>query len=190
MTEEQLNAKVLALQHVEPRDHSLHTAEVGRSSRPTPTRSEAVSDAAAWRDLNDRTTVGTTPPTTLRSSLADRRIGFAGEWCALVAATVTLVLFHPHPVGSVRLVVIGMLALGMGIQNAMIRRWGVPDLATNVMTLTVTGLVAEWSLVGGDNQHAERRATSLGLFAVSAVLGAYLTRFGVEFHQETDAFES
>ena len=56
-----------------------------------------------------------------------------------------------------------------------------PDLATNVMTLTVTGLVAEWSLVGGDNQHAGRRATSLGLFSVRAVLGAYLTRFGVEW---------
>jgi uncharacterized membrane protein YoaK (UPF0700 family) len=67
----------------------------------------------------------------------------------------------------------------MGVQNVMIRRWGVPDLATNVMTLTLTGLVAEWSLVGGDNHNAGRRASSIGLFALSAVLGAYLTRFGV-----------
>jgi uncharacterized membrane protein YoaK (UPF0700 family) len=116
---------------------------------------------------------------TLRSSLADRRIGFAAEWVALVAATVTAALFHPHPLGSIRLVVLGLLALGMGIQNAMIRRWGVPDLATNVMTLTLTGLVAEWSLVGGDNRNAGRRASSIGLFALSAVFGAYLTRFGV-----------
>jgi uncharacterized membrane protein YoaK (UPF0700 family) len=39
---------------------------------------------------------------TLRSSLAARRIGFAAEWVALVAATVMSALLHPHPVGSVR----------------------------------------------------------------------------------------
>ncbi len=116
---------------------------------------------------------------TMHSPLTDRRIGFAAEWVALVGAVVATVVLHPQPTGSSRLVVIAFLAFGMGIQNAMIRKWGIPDLATNVMTLTITGLVSEWSLVGGDNHHAGRRATSVGLFAVSAVFGAALTRFGI-----------
>jgi uncharacterized membrane protein YoaK (UPF0700 family) len=116
---------------------------------------------------------------TLPPRLADRRIGFAVEWVALIGAVIVTVTAHPHTTGTSRLAVLGILAFGMGIQNAMIRRWGIPDLATNVMTLTMVGLLAESSLVGGDNHHAARRASSVGLFATSAVLGAFLTRFGV-----------
>jgi uncharacterized membrane protein YoaK (UPF0700 family) len=42
-----------------------------------------------------------------------------------------------------RLFLIGMLALAMGGQNAVARRLAVPDLTTTVLTLTVTGLVAD-----------------------------------------------
>ncbi len=116
---------------------------------------------------------------TLPHPISDRRIGFAVEWSALVGAVIATLVLHPGPTGSSRLAVIGLLSFGMGIQNAMIRRWGIQDLATNVMTLTVTGLVADWRLVGGDNRNARRRSSSVGLFMASAALGAYLTRFGV-----------
>jgi len=43
----------------------------------------------------------------------------------------------------VRLTLIGLLALAMGGQNAVVRRLAVPDLTTTVLTLTVTGLVAD-----------------------------------------------
>jgi uncharacterized membrane protein YoaK (UPF0700 family) len=42
-----------------------------------------------------------------------------------------------------RLMLIGFLALAMGGQNAVVRRLAVPDLTTTVLTLTVTGLVAD-----------------------------------------------
>jgi hypothetical protein len=42
-----------------------------------------------------------------------------------------------------RLMLIGLLALAMGGQNAVVRRLAVPDLTTTVLTLTVTGLVAD-----------------------------------------------
>jgi uncharacterized membrane protein YoaK (UPF0700 family) len=42
-----------------------------------------------------------------------------------------------------RLTLIGLLALAMGGQNAVVRRLAVPDLTTTVLTLTVTGLVAD-----------------------------------------------
>ena len=44
---------------------------------------------------------------------------------------------------AVRLTLIGLLASAMGGQNAVVRRLAVPDLTTTVLTLTVTGLVAD-----------------------------------------------
>jgi uncharacterized membrane protein YoaK (UPF0700 family) len=44
---------------------------------------------------------------------------------------------------AVRLTLIGLLALAMGGQNAVVRRLAVPDLTTTVLTLTFTGLVAD-----------------------------------------------
>ncbi len=75
--------------------------------------------------------------------------------------------------------VIAILALAMGIQNILIRRWGIPDLATNVMTKTVAFLVADSTLGGGNNHHAARRGVSIVIFAVGATVGAFLTRYGV-----------
>ena len=43
----------------------------------------------------------------------------------------------------VRLLLIGLLGLAMGGQNAVVRRLSVPDLTTTVLTLTVTDLVAD-----------------------------------------------
>jgi len=39
--------------------------------------------------------------------------------------------------------VIALLALGMGVRNATVRRLGVPDLTTTVLTMTLTGLAAD-----------------------------------------------
>jgi uncharacterized membrane protein YoaK (UPF0700 family) len=42
-----------------------------------------------------------------------------------------------------RLVLVALLAIVMGGQNAVARRLAVPDLTTTVLTLTVTGLAAD-----------------------------------------------
>jgi uncharacterized membrane protein YoaK (UPF0700 family) len=44
---------------------------------------------------------------------------------------------------AARLSLVGLLAVAMGGQNAVARRLAVPDLTTTVLTLTVTGLVAD-----------------------------------------------
>ncbi|MGA8371189.1 MAG: YoaK family protein, partial [Acidimicrobiales bacterium] len=75
----------------------------------------------------------------LRSSLGRHRIAFAVEWLALACAVGATLILHPHFHGDARFTVIGILAFGLGIQDAAVRKWGVPDLATNVMTLTMTG---------------------------------------------------
>jgi hypothetical protein len=41
--------------------------------------------------------------------------------------------------GARRYVVIGLLAAGLGLQNATIRRLAVPDITTTVLTMTLTG---------------------------------------------------
>jgi uncharacterized membrane protein YoaK (UPF0700 family) len=111
------------------------------------------------------------------------RIAFAAEWIALAGAVVATLIVHPQYHGDARFVVIGILAFGMGIQNAAVRKWGVPDLATNVMTLTMTGLITDTRLGGGDNHHAGRRSISIGIFVASAVFGAFLIRYGVLWPQ-------
>ncbi|MHB8430478.1 MAG: YoaK family protein [Acidimicrobiales bacterium] len=114
---------------------------------------------------------------------SNHRIAFVVEWGALFAAVVATLTVHPEYHGSARFVVVGILSCGMGIQNVAVRRWGVPNLATNVMTLTMTGLIADSIPAGGDNRFAGRRVVSLAIFAGSAGFGAFLVRYGVLWPQ-------
>ncbi len=110
---------------------------------------------------------------------ANRRSGFAAEWCILLGAVIATLTMHPTPSNGARFLVVDLLAAGMGVQNAMVWFWGVKDLATNVMTLTMTALIADSHLAGGANERAARRSSSIAVFASSALLGAFLVRFGV-----------
>lgn len=47
------------------------------------------------------------------------------------------------------------------------------------MTKTMAYLVADSFLGGGDNHHAIRRGVPIVIFAISAAIGAFLTRYGV-----------
>jgi len=73
----------------------------------------------------------------------------------------------------VRLILIALLAVAMGGQNAVARRLAVPDLTTTVLTLTVTGLVADatpWSV------RARRSASILAMLG-GALAGGLLLRW-------------
>lgn len=111
--------------------------------------------------------------------MRERRVGFAIEGAILWGAT-ALAAFGSPAAGNLQgQILIAVLALGMGIQNAMVRVHGVPDLATNVMTVTYTGIIADSGLAGGDNRNWRRRALSIGLFCASAAVGALLLGFGI-----------
>jgi uncharacterized membrane protein YoaK (UPF0700 family) len=113
----------------------------------------------------------------VRGRWEETRHGFALEWALLAAALAGTLLFDPGPSGAARDLVVSLLAFAMGLQNALIRRHGVPDLATNVMTLTTIALIAESRLGGGNNDRWQRRAASVSLFLVTATLGAALTTY-------------
>src|SRR4051812_35309047 len=54
-----------------------------------------------------------------------------------------------------------LTGLAMGLRNATVRRLGVADLTTTVLTLTLTGLAADSSLAGGENPRWTRRVASV-----------------------------
>ncbi len=111
--------------------------------------------------------------------MRERRVGFAIEGAILWGATALAAFGAPQADNLQGQFMIAVLALGMGIQNAMVRVHGVPDLATNVMTLTYTGIIADSRLAGGDSRNWRRRALSIGLFCASAAVGALLLGFGM-----------
>ena len=69
--------------------------------------------------------------------------------------------------------VVAVLAVALGGQNAVVRRLAVPDLTTTVLTLTVTGLVADASPRA---VHGRRLIAVLAMLA-GAVIGGVLLRW-------------
>jgi uncharacterized membrane protein YoaK (UPF0700 family) len=72
--------------------------------------------------------------------------------------------------------VIVLTGVALGIRNATVRKLGVADLTTTVLTLSITGLAADSSLAGGANPGWRRRAGSLAAMFAGAALGAWLLR--------------
>lgn len=119
-------------------------------------------------------------PFTLHEGASDRALhGFAIEWMLLVVAVVLSVVLSPAGDDQASRLVVGVLAGAMGLQNAMLRVHGLPDVATNVMTLTMTGVIADSRLAGGNNPNWQRRIGSVGTFFAAAILGAAMLRFPV-----------
>jgi len=93
----------------------------------------------------------------------------------LVAVSVVVVTVVRVPgAGAARYVLIVILSLAMGAQNASARSLAVPDLTTTVLTLTITGISADSRLVGGAGSKAGRRLVSALSMFVGALVGALL----------------
>jgi uncharacterized membrane protein YoaK (UPF0700 family) len=73
-----------------------------------------------------------------------------------------------------RYVLIVLLAIGMGIQNATVRRIAVRDLTTTVLTMTLTGIAADARSIGGPGSAAVRRTLSISAMVLGALIGALL----------------
>ena len=92
------------------------------------------------------------------------------------AAAVTAAAIDVHPGAASGYAVIALLALAMGVRNATVRRIGVPDLTTTVLTMTLTGLAADSPPAGGSGKGTVRRsAAALAMFA-GALSGALLLK--------------
>ena len=109
-----------------------------------------------------------------------RRAGFAWTFTLVVIAAVLAVSWQVEGTSTQARIVVGVLALAMGLQNALVLVHGVPDVATNVMTLTLVRVLSNWSIIGGDNKRWQYRIGSLAVFTLGATVGAFLTRWGAD----------
>jgi uncharacterized membrane protein YoaK (UPF0700 family) len=73
-----------------------------------------------------------------------------------------------------RYVLIALLAVAMGIQNATARRLAVPELTTTVLTMTLTGIAADSQLAGGKGAGLGRRVLAVGAMLAGACFGALI----------------
>ncbi|HEU5332469.1 MAG TPA: YoaK family protein [Actinocrinis sp.] len=87
----------------------------------------------------------------------------------LFGLALVVVAAGPAPnLSEIRYPLIALAALAMGTQNAAVRALGVPDLATNVLTSTITGIAADAAL----GESAEVRSGRRSLVVVAMLLGA------------------
>ncbi|MCW2505443.1 MAG: hypothetical protein JWO79_3727 [Actinomycetia bacterium] len=83
----------------------------------------------------------------------------------------------PAGAGS-RGLLIALLGVGMGVQNAATRALAVPDLTTTVLTLTLTGTAADSRLARGAGSKAGRRLLSMAAMFLGGLIGALLVLHG------------
>jgi uncharacterized membrane protein YoaK (UPF0700 family) len=76
-------------------------------------------------------------------------------------------------------VIVASTALAMGMRNAMVRKLGVQDLTTTVLTLTIAGLAADSFLAGGDNPRWQRRCAAIVAMLGGAAAGAFMVRYSL-----------
>jgi uncharacterized membrane protein YoaK (UPF0700 family) len=86
-------------------------------------------------------------------------------------------------VGTVRTVdqryaLVALLAFAMGVQNATVRRMGLPEANTTVLTTSLGSLAADQVAIDGRPPHSGRRVSTVAGIFLGAVLGALLQRHG------------
>jgi uncharacterized membrane protein YoaK (UPF0700 family) len=94
------------------------------------------------------------------------------EVLGVAAATLVTATVHSPGSGGARYVLISVLSIAMGAQNATARTLAVPDLTTTVLTLTITGISADSRLAGGPGTKAGRRLVSALAMFLGALVGA------------------
>jgi uncharacterized membrane protein YoaK (UPF0700 family) len=110
-----------------------------------------------------------------------RLFATAGAVEACLLATSAGIAAVPGVPGSVpaRYLVIVLLGVAMGTQNAVVRKLAVPDLTTTVLTQTITGIFADGRLAGGTNSKAGRRVLSALAMLLGGLAGALLVLHAV-----------
>jgi len=98
------------------------------------------------------------------------------EALLMAGAAVLAALVHVRPSTVAGDVVIALLALGMGLRNATVRTFAVPDLTTTVLTMTLTGLAADSPAAGGSGSGSLRRSAAVFSMLVGALIGALLLK--------------
>jgi uncharacterized membrane protein YoaK (UPF0700 family) len=100
------------------------------------------------------------------------RLTLAAE-AVLVAGSAAVAFAWPGATGTVY-ALIALTAFAMGLRNATVRKLGVSDLTTTVLTMTLTGLASESRLGDATGHRSPRRTASVIAMLGGACLGAWL----------------
>jgi uncharacterized membrane protein YoaK (UPF0700 family) len=106
-------------------------------------------------------------------------IAVATEAAFTLLAAVSSVGLHAGSGSDRRFLVIGLLALGMGVRNATVRRLAVPELTTTVLTMTITGIAADSVLGAHQRQRLARRVAAVLAMLGGALAGGLMIRAGL-----------
>lgn len=100
------------------------------------------------------------------------RLTLAAE--AVLLGISAVVAFAAPGATATAYTLIAVTAFAMGLRNATVRKLGVPDLTTTVLTMTLTGLAADSRAGGGPGTRSPRRTASVIAMVAGATLGAWL----------------
>ncbi|MFE1307952.1 YoaK family protein [Streptomyces sp. NPDC058755] len=100
------------------------------------------------------------------------RLTLAAE-TLLVGGSAAVAFAWPDTTGS-RYALIALTAFAMGLRNATVRKLGIPDLTTTVLTMTLTGLASESRLGDATGHRSPRRTAAVIAMLAGATLGAWL----------------
>ncbi len=115
---------------------------------------------------------------TRSDALRALRVVLALEIVFLLTATGVAAVADEHEMVP-RGVLLLLLAVPMGLQNAAVRRLAGPDLTTTVLTGTLTGIAADSPLAGGTNPRLARRVGTVLVMLAGAFVGASQLRRGL-----------
>ena len=97
-----------------------------------------------------------------------------------VASSVSIGFRAPYEDNKLKIaLVIALTAVAMGLRNAVVRKLGVPDLTTTVLTLTIAGFAADSSLAGGINPRWGRRTAAILAMLTGAIAGTSMLTYSV-----------
>jgi uncharacterized membrane protein YoaK (UPF0700 family) len=97
-----------------------------------------------------------------------------------VASAVSIGFRTPYEDNKLKIaLVIALTAVVMGLRNAVVRKLGVPDLTTTVLTLTIVGVAADSTLAGGNNPRWGRRAAAILAMLTGAIAGTSMLTYSV-----------
>ncbi|MFE3448759.1 YoaK family protein [Nonomuraea sp. NPDC059194] len=105
-----------------------------------------------------------------RSAAVERAFTpITGAHLAFVTTALVVSVIFGHQATGAQAALISLLAFGMGMQNAVVRKLAVPDMTTTVLTADITGLASDSPGVAG-----RRRLVSVVAMCAGALCGGLL----------------
>ncbi|HTA15978.1 MAG TPA: DUF1275 family protein [Solirubrobacteraceae bacterium] len=103
-------------------------------------------------------------------------LAVGSEVALLAIAAAVAVAIHVRVGSGSAYAIIALVALAMGIRNAIVRKLAVPDLTTTVLTLTLTGIAADTAAGTMRRSQSLRRLLAVAAMLLGAFVGALLEK--------------